>query len=272
MRTIVVRLRLLLAALGIIIAAGTVAFMYIEGWSVVDAVYFSVVTVATVGYGDVHPVTPAGKVVTIVLIITGVGTFLGFIASSTEALFAKRQARTRAQNLNMIAGLFFSEIGNRLLANFARISPSFEAMKKGCAVTADWTDRDFAATRRLLRDMKFDLTVTRGQLHELRHFLIEKGDLLLRLFESPSLLEKETFTELLRATLHLREELINRDDLYSIPDTDLVHLVNDVQRVYASLFTEWIEYMQHLKHYYPYLFSLAIRLCPFNPAPSAIVG
>ena len=271
MHTIIVRLRLLLAALGIIVAAGTGAFMYIEGWSFVDAVYFSVVTVATVGYGDVHPVTMAGKVATIVLIIAGVGTFLGFVATSTEALFAKRQAKTRTQNMNMIAGLYYSEIGNQLLANVARISRSFESMKQGCAVTGDWTARDFAAAQRALRKTEFDLTVSRGQLHELRHFLIEKGDLLLRLFENPSLHEKETFTELLRATLHLREELLHREDIYSIPDTDLIHLTGDIQRVYASLFTEWLEYMQHLKLYYPYLFSLAVRICPFNPDPSAIV-
>ena len=271
MHTIIVRLRLLLAALGIIVAAGTGAFMYLEGWSFVDAIYFSVVTVATVGYGDVHPVTPAGKGLTIVLIITGVGAFLGFIASSTEALFTKRQTRLRTRNLNMIAGLFYSEIGNQLLSNFTRISRNFESMKKSCAVTGDWTDRDFVAAQRALRKTEFDLAIGRGQLHELRHFLIEKGDLLLRLFENPSLHEKETFTELLRATLHLREELIHRDDLYRIPDTDLVHLTGDVQRVYASLFTEWIDYMQHLKQDYPYLFSLALRICPFNPEPSAVV-
>ena len=271
MHTIIVRLRLLLAALGIIIAAGTGAFMYLEGWSFVDAIYFSVVTVATVGYGDVHPLTPAGKAFTIVLIITGVGTFLGFVASSTEALFAKRQAKIRTQNLNMIAGLFYSEIGNQLLASFAGISRSFGDMKKACAISGDWTDRDFIAAQRTLRKKEFDLTVSRGQFHELRHFLIEKGDLLLRLFENPSLHEKETFTELLRATLHLREELLHREDIYNIPDTDLVHLTGDIQRVYASLFVEWIEYMQHLKLYYPYLFSLAVRICPFNPEPSAIV-
>jgi voltage-gated potassium channel len=46
-----------------------------ENRSFVDAFYYIIVTMATVGYGDIVPTTPAGKILAIVLIITGVGTF-----------------------------------------------------------------------------------------------------------------------------------------------------------------------------------------------------
>lgn len=53
---------------------GTVAYMLFEGWSALDALYFTVVTLSTVGYGDVSPQSAAGKLFTIVFILIGVAT------------------------------------------------------------------------------------------------------------------------------------------------------------------------------------------------------
>jgi hypothetical protein len=69
---------LALAAVAVI-AIGTVAYVLLEHWSVLDAVYFCVVTLATVGYGDLHPTTDAGKLFTILYILSGLGIIAGFI-------------------------------------------------------------------------------------------------------------------------------------------------------------------------------------------------
>ncbi|MBT8232405.1 MAG: two pore domain potassium channel family protein [Saprospiraceae bacterium] len=69
----------LLFTTGIVIAIGTVAFRYLEGWSWIDSVYFSIITLTTVGYGDFSPQTDAGKLFTIGYIIMGVGIILSFI-------------------------------------------------------------------------------------------------------------------------------------------------------------------------------------------------
>ena len=60
----------------LLIVCGTIGYMVIEGWRTLDALYMTVITLATVGYGEVHPVSDAGHLYTIVLIITGVGFFL----------------------------------------------------------------------------------------------------------------------------------------------------------------------------------------------------
>jgi hypothetical protein len=44
-----------------------------------------------------------------------------------------------------------------------------------------------------------------------------------------------------------------------------MHLNGDVERVYGLLISEWIMYMEHLMNNYPYLFSLAMRVNPFDP-------
>jgi voltage-gated potassium channel Kch len=71
--------RKLLAGTSVIIAVGTVFYRYIEGWSWIDAAYFSVITLTTIGYGDFSPTTDLGKLFTIGYIIVGVGVILGFI-------------------------------------------------------------------------------------------------------------------------------------------------------------------------------------------------
>jgi len=71
--------RIIAVAALLTIAVGSVAYMEIEGWSLLDAVYFCVVTLATVGYGDLHPTTPLGRAFTILYIIVGVGILAAFI-------------------------------------------------------------------------------------------------------------------------------------------------------------------------------------------------
>ena len=63
----------------ILITLGTVSYHFIEGWSWVGSIYFSVVTLTTVGFGDFAPQTDEGKIFTIFYIILGIDMILGFI-------------------------------------------------------------------------------------------------------------------------------------------------------------------------------------------------
>lgn len=69
----------LLRATSIILLLGTVTYHYLEGWSWIDALYFSIITLTTIGYGDFSPQTPGGKIFTIFYILVGLGIILGFI-------------------------------------------------------------------------------------------------------------------------------------------------------------------------------------------------
>ena len=88
---------------------------------------------------------------------------------------------------------------------------------------------------------------------------------LLRLLENPMLLENEAFSDLLWSAFHLEQELSARKALQASPPSDLDHLAGDTERVYTHLLTQWLEYMIHLKHDYPFLFSFAARTNPLRP-------
>ena len=79
-----IRLKLYLAVFSVLLSVGIIGFMLFEKMSLTNAVYFSIVTMATVGYGDIHPQTEIGKFLALIIIIGGDGTFLGVIASITD--------------------------------------------------------------------------------------------------------------------------------------------------------------------------------------------
>lgn len=60
----------------LLMVAGTAGYMIIEGWNALDALFMTVTTLATVGYGEVHTLTNFGRIYSIILIILGVGYFL----------------------------------------------------------------------------------------------------------------------------------------------------------------------------------------------------
>src|SRR5438132_3043 len=77
-RTVLLPRRYLLILLWplVLIAVGTVGYMLIEGSSVLDALYMTVITLTTVGYGEVpEPLSPGGRVFTMSLLLVGVFTF-----------------------------------------------------------------------------------------------------------------------------------------------------------------------------------------------------
>ncbi len=63
----------------VILIIGTLVYHQLEGWSYLDAFYFSFITLTTIGFGDFAPQTDGGKIFTIIYIIIGVGIILSFI-------------------------------------------------------------------------------------------------------------------------------------------------------------------------------------------------
>ncbi|MDD9301877.1 MAG: two pore domain potassium channel family protein [Desulfobacter sp.] len=245
--------------------------MTLENISLAEAFYYNIVTMSTVGYGDIHPTTPQGRWFAIFIIVMGGATFLGVVANATELLIARRESMTRRRKLNMVLGTFFSEIGYGLLMAFSGIDRNIKSIAPALIMTMNWQGKDFMSAKKALALHHFDLDIHAKVLNETHTFLMGKRQFLIDLIENPVLIEHEMFSELLLALFHLMDELNSREDFNRLPKTDLAHISKDFNRAYRTLILQWMDYQQHLKFNYPYLFSLAVRQNPFNPDSSPVV-
>ena len=73
------------------LAAGTLFYWQIEGWSLLDSFYFSSITLTTVGYGDLTPETDAGKLFTVFYLFTGIGLIVAFLNAVARAAVQQRE-------------------------------------------------------------------------------------------------------------------------------------------------------------------------------------
>jgi voltage-gated potassium channel len=80
--------------MSILLVAGVIFYRSVEGWSLLDSLYFCVMTLATVGFGDLAPTTPVSKLFTIVYVFFGLSFFVTFVSLLTkdrQEIFAKRK-------------------------------------------------------------------------------------------------------------------------------------------------------------------------------------
>jgi voltage-gated potassium channel len=67
-----------------LVITGTLFYWRFEDWTIIQSLYFSIVTLTTVGYGDFAPTTDATQIFTIFYILTGIGVFVALLASVAE--------------------------------------------------------------------------------------------------------------------------------------------------------------------------------------------
>jgi voltage-gated potassium channel len=88
----------LLTLVLILLGTGTLFYHFVEGWKLLDSLYFSVTTLTTVGYGDLAPKTGFGKLFTIVYILSGLGVLVGFVnVLATHAI--RQQSRATPKHV-----------------------------------------------------------------------------------------------------------------------------------------------------------------------------
>jgi hypothetical protein len=182
-----------------------------------------------------------------------------------QQLLNFKEKKAMMNKLNMVIGAFFSEIGNELLSYFPELAAVTDDIKRDLLVQMSWTPRDFDEAVKRIRSFEFTVAAKPTVLAKMRTFLVARRGFMLRLLENQNLLEHESFTDQLWAVFHLTEELAHRPSLDDLPVSDHAHINGDIKRVYLSLIGEWLAYLKHLQNDYPYLFSLALRLNPFDP-------
>ena len=75
-----------------LLVVGSLFYWRSEGWSFLDSFYFCVMTISTIGYGDLTPTTPLSKIFTILFAVLGVGVFVAVVSKLVEAILRRKAA------------------------------------------------------------------------------------------------------------------------------------------------------------------------------------
>jgi hypothetical protein len=209
-------------------------------------------------------------------IISYIWTHLGFIpvdilivAFLLDEIIEKKEKEAMLEKLDMLMSTFFSEVGNELISQLSTAN-KYKASTENLKSIKNWNEDDFDNKLAELKDASLDFQASLSAeereefLENLRTLLAGKREFIINLINNPNLLEKEEFTELINAILHLDEELEHRKDLTLVTDTDFGHLNGDMKRVYDKLVYEWVYYLKYLYKHYPYMIALVVRTNPFD--------
>jgi voltage-gated potassium channel len=172
---------LAVSLLMLVLVGGTLGYVLIEKWSVWDALYMTVTTVATVGYREVHPLSRAGQAFTLLLVIGGVGTALytfGTIAGvivegGWDQFLQHRRLIRMLNNLNnhfLLCG--YGRIGSIIADQFRHQSTPFVIIDTDAVRVSSAQALGYAAIQ---ADASHDDTLTRAGIHRARGLVAAVG-------------------------------------------------------------------------------------------------
>ena len=78
---------------GILVLTGTIFYWRFEDWTIIEALYLCIVTLTTVGYGDLSPTTDATRIFTIIYILTGFGVLIALLTSVAQQYLSQKAER-----------------------------------------------------------------------------------------------------------------------------------------------------------------------------------
>jgi len=120
--------------IGLVLAMGTIGYVLIEGWEPLEALYMTVTTLATVGYGEIHPLSTRGRIFTIGLIIVGVGGVLYLLTAIMQFVFEGHlgrnlERRRMDRNIDRLRDHFilcgFGRVGRQVARDFRESNVPF---------------------------------------------------------------------------------------------------------------------------------------------------
>ena len=120
--------------IAVAIAIGTIGYMLLEGWSLIEAFYMTMITITTVGFGEIRPLSPTGRIFTVVLILGGIGIVTYTTTSVVQYLLSgelrtelishrRRRMLSRLDNHYIVCG--YGRVGRHVVAELARKKTPF---------------------------------------------------------------------------------------------------------------------------------------------------
>ena len=172
-----------------------------------------------------------------------------------ETIMEKHSKNERMNKLNMLVGLFFSDFGFTLLTLIAASD------KKIKSLNLDFNDLESCSD--ILKAHSHQIDFQKINYTQLKKLIVDSREILSSLISNENILEHEIFADLLMSLMHLRDEILFVQHM-ELTKEEALHLEGDIIRVYKNLSLQWINYLSHLKQFYPYQYKSSIKFNPFS--------
>ncbi|MFA5160715.1 MAG: potassium channel protein [Elusimicrobiales bacterium] len=139
-----------------VLAAGVSGYMIIEGWNLADSLYMTVITLATIGYGETHPLSPHGRIFTMLLIFGGLGIMAYAFSMFTALIVGGHltdafRRRKMDKQIKSLAGHYIvcgaSRAGLSIAEELAKTGRSFVMVEMDAASAARLVERGWLTVR-----------------------------------------------------------------------------------------------------------------------------
>jgi voltage-gated potassium channel len=171
-----------LGVLLLVVIAGTLGYRFIEGWSFLDSLYMTITTITTVGYSEVHPLSTAGRIFGIFLILCGVGTAFYILTSLVQYMLegelgiriGRQRMEAKIRRLN----------GHFILCGYGRVGQAIANILKQQEAKLVVIDRDRESTNKaqeagfltIHSDATKDESLKQARIESARGIIIALGD------------------------------------------------------------------------------------------------
>ncbi len=248
----------MVAMLGLAVVS-TVALMRVENLSPLQAFYFAVVTMTTVGYGHIAPKTGFAMFLCVVIILGGVGIFSAGVGLITNTIISRRDREAAKAKVELLSEIFAHEVGIGMLERFTSSNPNAARLRTKFAAVESWSDKDFQQSRNNLEPSDFVVDLKKADFGEWMSFLESHLQVFFLLMTNPSIAEGGTLTNIVRRTYHLILAL--RIATQGASTEELASLTEEIEQTYFGLTSLWLDRVQLLRK----STSMARRIAARNP-------
>ena len=165
------KLRGAFLALAILLLVGISGFMYLQHYSLVDAIYMTIITLATVGFTEVHPLNEAGRIFTSCLIVIGLGIVAYTATSLTQIIIEGKIFRTRRlekrvkQMKDHVIICGYGRIGQRIVTSMIDRDVPYVVIEKDETIARELEQKNFSF---LQGNATEDDTLTKANIRDAR--------------------------------------------------------------------------------------------------------
>ena len=181
----IVRLQLVRAviALVVLVVGGVVGYLVIEEWSLLDSAYMVVLTFTTVGYAEVNPLSPNGRLFTMILMVAGIGVMFYILTGMVQLVVEQEVLRSIVRRHRMRSKLSrlkehfiicgFGRVGRAVAATLQEQSVPLLIVDKNAEAISDARDQGLLCVH---GDSTKDADLMAAQVKDARGLLASTGD------------------------------------------------------------------------------------------------